>query len=261
MKTILVLGGTREALHIANYCHVLGLIQTDKKLCNVIYSIAGVARTPKVDFEIRVGGFGGWQGLSQYLSEHLVSLIIDVTHPYAANIKSNTLLASHEANIPLYRYVRPSWQKIPPDVWMPVTTLLDIFQHLSDYKRPFFTVGRSALELLALKKQPLYVNQHWLIRHIQSRHYQAPYAANNVEYLEGIGPFFVDTEIEILNKYNIDVLISKNSGGDAVCSKILAARQLGIPVLMLNRPEIVEITTQFDQIADLETELRAYIKN
>ena len=261
MQNILILGGTGDALSFAEYCHNVCKIHTKQNQLNVIYSIAGVARTPKVDFDIRVGGFGDWQGLSRFISAHSISLLIDVTHPYATKIKSNALMASHEAAITLLRFIRPVWQESTQDNWTHVADLEEVAQRISNFKRPFFSIGRSAFQLLTSKQQSQLVQQHWTIRYIQTNINHYPDICDDVSLINGIGPFSVDEEVRLFEKHNIDVLISKNSGGDGVFAKIVAARQLGIPVLMLKRPLLPKIPKHFDYIADLEAELATYIKN
>ncbi|MFV2055620.1 MAG: precorrin-6A/cobalt-precorrin-6A reductase, partial [Thiohalomonadales bacterium] len=123
MQNILILGGTHDALRVATFVQGCCNNQSRSTQFGVIYSIAGLARRPDLNCDINVGGFGGWQGLQRFLRRHRVVLLVDVTHPYAAQIKVHAQRASAAADIPLYRYARPEWQQGSQDRWQHCNSL------------------------------------------------------------------------------------------------------------------------------------------
>lgn len=262
MNKILLLGGTGDAIRIANFCHTsLRDASNTKGRLELVYSLAGVARTAKLGCETRVGGFGGWRGLLDFVIEHAVDLILDVTHPYASTMKKNAQKACAEAEVPLYRFVRPAWIKSSQDQWIPAASMVGVLPLLKDYHRVFFTVGRSAFKLLSAKQQQPYSKQRWYIRYVPSPHQRIPTLTDNLTLIKTIGPFDYDNELTFLQANKIDVLISKNSGGESVSAKIQAARVCDIPVIMLNRPNVIQIKHQHDHLATLEAAISSFISD
>ena len=233
---ILLLGGTRDALSIAE-----SLIAADHTL---IYSIAGVAGTPEIDCEVRVGGFGGRNGLVAELTERRIDLLIDATHPYAATISAHARYASAAAGIPLYRYNRPPWQAQPGDHWIDVDNDWPaVAAAIAPYRRPFFTIGNTPLDHV----NDIRSEQEWLVRTLAAHNI----SDSRIHIISARGPFKAEGERALMRLSGVDVLIAKNSGGSAVAAKIEVARELGIPVVLLKRPLLEPVSHEFTDTAAL----------
>jgi precorrin-6A/cobalt-precorrin-6A reductase len=217
---ILLLGGIGEAMKLAR---MLAPIHA------VTYSVAGKGRMPDLPCSVRSGGFGGTEGLAAFLKEQGIELLIDATHPYAAQISRNAAQAARMTDIPLWAYRRPAWRPEPGDEWRPVAKWSEIMQALRAFERPFFTIGLEPLRHVA----EIPPAQHWLVRCLSA---ESP-ASPSLTLLCATGPFAVEQERALLRQYGIDVLVAKNSGGKAVAAKLAAARQRQIPVVMLDRPQ------------------------
>lgn len=254
---ILILGGIGEALTLVRQC--IDLRQSNPTF-QVIYSLAGRARVAELDCEVLVGGFGGAEGIQHYLVNNRISMVIDVTHPYAATMSQYAALACEQAVIPLLRYLRDPWQSTNKDQWLSVASCSEILDKTAGFKRPFFTIGRSVLSLLD-RRRP--ANQHWFMRFIEIDYPTTDQGAvnhsiikhdkyfENCTVIKDIGPFSLSQEQDLLDRNNIDVLVSKNSGGSAVFAKIEAARELSIPIIMLDRPKIPTISAQYSDLQEL----------
>ncbi|MDH5300575.1 MAG: precorrin-6A/cobalt-precorrin-6A reductase [Gammaproteobacteria bacterium] len=218
---ILLLGGIGEAKRLSRK-----LSQNHQ----VIYSLKGGVRIPTdVTCEIRVGGFGGVDGLVTFLREQQIDLLIDATHPYSVGMSSNARLAAQQFGVELWSYVRPPWQPQPNDKWTVVQGLKSLFAQLQNYRRPLFTIGSKFLN--ELKAVP--AHQHWLVR----GYFPCPLTSKEVTLINELGPFDLQHEQQLFASNDIDVLVSKNSGGHAVDAKLQVARERGLPVLMLARPD------------------------
>lgn len=235
---LLILGGIGEALQLAR---ALAPIH------RVIYSVAGKGRIPELPCAVRVGGFGGVEGLAAFLREHRVELLIDATHPYAAQISRHAALAARATGIPLWAYRRPAWQPEPGDDWRSVADWAGMMAALREFKRLFFTIGLEPLRHMA----DIPPAQHWLVRCLAAELPVLP----RLTLLCAIGPFALEQELALLRDYRIDVLIAKNSGGGAVASKLAAARRLKIPVVMLERPAWLGADREFAEVARLAAEI------
>lgn len=231
---ILLLGGIGEAAELARRLASLHALT---------YSVAGKGRRPELPCAVRVGGFGGVAGLIDFLITGGFDLLVDATHPYAEQISRHATLAAAEAGIPLWAYRRPPWRPRAGDDWLTVADWAEIEQALQVYRRPCFTIG---LEPLRHCRQ-IPSEQHWLVRCLapQTR------AIRGLTVLNALGPFSLEQELELLGRHQADVLVSKNSGGSAVAAKLVAARQLEIPVLMLARPSLPAAAREFGDIETL----------
>jgi precorrin-6A/cobalt-precorrin-6A reductase len=225
MHRILILGGTGDAARV---------IEQVAALPNVtpIASLAGRTPAPNVPSSgtIRRGGFGGIDGLINFLQTEAIDLIIDATHPFAAQISHNAAQAAIVCNIPRILLNRPGWAIEPGDRWIEVpdhaaaATLLPTISN-----RVFLTIGRQ--ELAAYTGIP----DLWcLMRMITPPDPPIPQG----EILLDQGPFSLEAEINLLQTHNIGAIVSKNSGGNATYAKIIAARTLGLPVIMIPRPQL-----------------------
>ena len=217
MKRILLLGGVTEALAIAR---TLGPEH--------IYSLAGVGRVPTdLTCQVRVGGYGGAEGLAQFVRDEGISLILDATHPYAAQISRNAAEAAQLSGVPCWALRRPAWQPQAGDDWREVTDWASLIEALKPFKRPLFTLGREPLQHL----DEIPPEQFWTFRALDV------YAGNErCEVIGARGPFLIEDERALFERRGIDVLISKNSGSTATEPKLEVARELGVPVLVLKRP-------------------------
>lgn len=231
-KRLLILGGTGEAAELA------ATIKTIPELVEleVIVSLAGRTQQPMQDSQ-RIGGFGGVEGLIDYLQTRQVDLLIDATHPFAAQISHHGHLAATTVKIPHLMLIRPEWVKIAGDNWLEVMNnataaeiLLDLSKH-NLVQRIFLTIGRQELATYAHLQ-----NQWFLMRMIDPPLENTPVPPG--EILLERGPFSLSGERSLLQKYHIQAIVSKNSGGEATYSKVIAARELGLPVVMVQRPPL-----------------------
>ena len=237
---ILLLGGIGEASELARALAPAHAVS---------YSVAGKGRMPELPCPVRVGGFGGAEGLAEFLRGNGFELLIDATHPYAAQISRNAAQAAQLADIPLWAYRRPAWPAQPGDDWRPVPNWAAMMQALQPFRRPFFTIGLEPLYHVAA----IPPEQHWLVRCLAA----APPLCPRVTLLHATGPFELDRELALLRYYRIDVLVAKNSGGTAVEAKLAAARQQGIPVIMLARPALPQACREFTDVRTLSAALLA----
>lgn len=230
MKRILLLGGVTEALAIAR---TLGPEH--------IYSLAGVGRVPTdLSCHVRVGGYGGAEGLAQFVRDENISLILDATHPYAAQISRNAAQAARLCDIPCWALRRPAWQPQAGDDWREVSDWAELVAALKPFKRPLFTLGREPLQHL----DEIPADQFWTLRALDV------YPGNaRCEVIGARGPFLLEDERALFERRGIDVLISKNSGSAATEPKLEVARELGMPVLVLKRPVLAAVDREFTDMA------------
>jgi precorrin-6A/cobalt-precorrin-6A reductase len=220
---LLILGGTAEAYELAE------LVAKCSEI-SAIMSFAGRTKAPKAPaIPYRIGGFGGVDGLADFLKTERIDLLIDATHPFAETISDHAGLASEIAQIPLVSLMRPGWEAEPGDRWILVDTMAAAASAIGAApKRVFLTIGR--LQLAAFSAAP----QHdYLIRSIEPLE-PAP-ALPNYRLILGRGPFALADEEALLQRERIDVLVTKNSGGSSTVSKLHAARRLGVEVIMIKR--------------------------
>lgn len=243
MKRVLLLGGVTDALAVAR---TLGPQH--------IYSLAGVGRVPTdLACEVRVGGYGGAQGLAQFITEQDVDLLIDATHPYAAQISHNAARAAALANVPCWALRRPAWQPGPDDDWREVADWAELVKAFQSFWRPLFTLGREPLQHL----NEIPTHQFWTLRALENTLRDLP-QHERCEVIGARGPFLIEDERALFQQRDIDVLISKNSGGDATEAKLEVARELKVPVLILKRPELPQVDRQFGSAAALLEALDQY---
>jgi precorrin-6A/cobalt-precorrin-6A reductase len=177
----------------------------------------------------RVGGFGGPDGLAAWLLDVGAHALVDATHPFAATISASAHAAALATGIPLIHLRRPGWEPVPGDRWHRVDSpaaAADLAPTLGE--RIFLTTGRRGGAPFAADARAYY-----LLRCIRPP--EAPLPAR-LEVIIGRGPFSVDGELELLRQHRIDVLVSKDSGGELTVAKLTAARRLGLDVVMIDRP-------------------------
>jgi precorrin-6A/cobalt-precorrin-6A reductase len=236
MTRILILGGTREAVELAQRLHGGAGLQ-------IISSLAGRTRTPHLPpGEVRIGGFGGAAGLRDYLRRERVDLLIDATHPFAERMRNNAIQAVRESGVSLLRVERSPWRQQPGDRWIIAESVEAAAGMIPDHgNRAFLTTG--VKELAAFRD----IKSVWfLVRLVDPPAESLP--LHDYELILGRGPFGAADEEALMRQHRIDLLISKESGGESTYGKIAAARMLGIPVIMIRRPlppdgvEIAETT-------------------
>ena len=232
MKRILLLGGVTEALAIAR---TLGPQH--------VYSLAGVGRVPTdLTCKVRVGGYGGAEGLARYIRDEGIDLLLDATHPYAAQISQNAALAAAASGIPCWALRRPAWVAQTGDDWREVAHWRELIEALAPFQRPLFTLGREPLEHL----HEIPPEQFWTLRALDAY----PGTAR-CEVIGARGPFLIDDERKLFAQRRIDVLISKNSGSSATEPKLQVARERGVPVLILKRPTLAQVDREFRTVEDV----------
>jgi len=226
---ILILGGTTEARQLAGKL-------ARREDFSVTLSLAGRTESPVAQgVPVRVGGFGGSDGLAAYLSEEHIQLLVDATHPYAARISANAAEAARRSGVPILALRRPGWAPVAGDRWTLVDSATEAARALGMApRRVFLAIGRQ--EAGAFETAP----QHrYLIRSVDP--VEPKLAVPDALYLLARGPFPEADERALLEKYGIDAIVSKNSGGEATYGKIAAARALGIEVVMIRRPALPDV--------------------
>jgi precorrin-6A/cobalt-precorrin-6A reductase len=232
MKRILLLGGTGDALRIARQ---LG--------AEHVYSLAGLGKVPEdLACTVRVGGFGGSEGMARYIVDESIDLVIDATHPYAAQISANAAQASRAARVPYWALHRPAWQPQAGDDWRMVGGWDELIDALAPFRKPLFTLGREPLAHL----DEIPPHQFWTVRCLEAHEDTA-----RARILEARGPFTLEGERALFALQAFDVVVSKNSGGQATEAKLEVARERGLPVVMLRRPELPAAEREFESVADL----------
>ena len=236
---ILILGGTQEASELAKKASLLPNLE-------IKVSLAGRTRQPVASKSSRVGGFGGVAGLTQYLQSENIDLVIDATHPFATQISDNAAIAAEKLGLPRLMLIRSPWKSIKGDNWIEVENIQAAAEILPDIaKRVFLTIGRQEITAFAQ------VENIWCLMRMIEKPSTDILLPKGLLLLER-GPFDKDIEKQLLQKHNIDTIVSKNSGGDATYAKIQAARELGIKVVMVKRPMLPKGETVEDVEAALE---------
>ncbi len=226
-RHLLVLGGTTEARELAQAL-------ADEPALRVTSSLAGRVARPRLPAgEVRVGGFGGTEGLAGWLREHRVDWLIDATHPFAGTISFHAAAAAATAHVPLLALRRPGWVAGPADRWLDAGSLADAARLLPALgTRVFLTTGRQSLpDFTGPALDPLW----FLVRCVDP---PEPPHPPRMRLLLDRGPFTVEGEASLLRRHAIDVLVTKDSGGAATAAKLTAARSAGLPVVVVRRPPV-----------------------
>jgi precorrin-6A/cobalt-precorrin-6A reductase len=246
MRHILILGGTAEARQLAGQL-------SQRRDLSIVLSLAGRTAAPaEQPVPVRIGGFGGTDGLAAYLEAQQIDLLIDATHPYAAIMSANAAEAAARGNVRLLALRRPPWIAVDGDQWVEVDSITDAVLALGPAPRNvFLTVGRK--DIVAFAAAP----QHdYLIRSVDP--IDPPLDVPRATYLTERGPFCEADDRELMAEYQTHVVVAKNSGGEATYGKIAAARSLDIEVVMLRRPvlpAVITVETVQDAVAWLDHEL------
>jgi precorrin-6A/cobalt-precorrin-6A reductase len=221
--TVLILGGTGEARELAGRLAEAGDLQ-------VISSLAGRVRNPALPAgEVRIGGFGGVAGLTDWLRDQRTAAVVDATHPFAQTISANAAAACAVAGTPLLSLIRDPWVAGPGDTWHEVCSLQAAAELLPSLgQRAFLTTGRQGLAVFAALP-----GLWFLIRCVDPPEEPLPPAH---QVILARGPYDAGAEQELMRDHGIDVLVTKNSGGGLTAGKLAAARELSVPVIMVRRP-------------------------
>ncbi len=216
----------------------------------VTVSLAGRTAAPALQpVPVRVGGFGGAQGLADYLLDQKIDVLVDATHPYAATISINAAAAAPRARVALLALRRLGWTPIAGDRWVEVGDVAGAVQALGNVsRRVFLALGRKEIAPFADAPQHSY-----LIRSVEA--IMPPLKVPHAVYITARGPFAEGDERALLEQHCIEVIVAKNSGGSATYGKIAAARALGLPVILLRRPllpAVEAVATVDDAVAWLD---------
>jgi precorrin-6A/cobalt-precorrin-6A reductase len=225
-ERLLILGGTAEAAALAH-----AVLARLGDAIDVTTSLAGRTERPNpLPGRLRIGGFGGPAGLAAYLVEHEFDRLIDATHPFAARISTAARLACEETGVPRLMLLRPPWRRHPRDRWIEVDDMAAAAAVVGRIGRhALLTVGTGEIACFAAVDEV-----RFLVRLVDPPRRPLPLRCCRV--IVGRGPFTLAGERRRLEDHAIDVLVCKASGGAATEAKILAARELGLPVVMVRRP-------------------------
>ena len=219
---MLVLAGTAEGRELATALHADGV--------TVVSSLAGRVAAPRTPpGEVRIGGFGGADGLAGWLGERGVAAVVDATHPFAQRISASAAAACARNGVPLLRLERPGWRERPGDRWHWV-------DGAGEAAAAIAALGRRVL--LALGRQELapfaHVSEAWFL--IRSVGPPAPPLPPHHEVVLDRGPFTVAGELALIDHHRIDVVVTRDSGSEMTSAKLAAARARSLPVVVLRRP-------------------------
>ncbi|NUW34690.1 cobalt-precorrin-6A reductase [Nonomuraea sp. SMC257] len=223
MRRVLILGGTAEARALAAGLAGRGV--------HVVSSLAGRVSNPRLPVgEVREGGFGGPDGLAAWLAAERIDAVVDATHPFAARMTASAAEASARTGVPLLVLRRPGWREEPGDDWCRVASLHEAATRLPSPARVFLTTGRRSL--------PVFTGLPgvWLLA--RSVDPPEPPVPDHVHVLLDRGPYTVEGEHALIREHRLDVLVTKDSGGRMTTAKLVAARERGLPVIMVDRPPL-----------------------
>ncbi|HAC51088.1 cobalt-precorrin-6A reductase [Sulfitobacter sp. HI0082] len=223
MMRVLLLGGTTEASALAR-----ALVKAE---IDAVFSYAGRTDSPVAQpLPTRVGGFGGVAGLVAYLKTEAITHVVDATHPFAAGMSNNAFVACARQDLPLVRFERPAWEPQEGDDWTFAPDITDLPAALPDSPaRVFLAIGKQQLALFAAKPQHRY-----LLRLVDPPCDPLPLPRATVVLARG--PFDVAGDTALMQTHAITHVVAKNAGGSGARAKLDAARALGLPVILADRP-------------------------
>ena len=245
MARILLLGGTTEASALARALAEAGR--------DAVFSYAGRTEAPVTQpLPTRIGGFGGVDGLISYLRAEKIDAVVDATHPFAAQMSRNAIEACARAGVPLIGLQRPAWRAGEGDLWTHVDDIDSAIAALPDQPaRVFLAIGKQNLAGFAARPH------HYLLRLVDAP--SAPPLPDCTVVLAR-GPFDAAQDLALLQAHRISHIVAKNAGGAGAEAKLIAARSLGLPVILIDRPklparrvlaEVAEVMAWLDHPADL----------
>ncbi|HWU01456.1 MAG TPA: cobalt-precorrin-6A reductase [Novosphingobium sp.] len=227
MAKVLVLGGTTEASALARLLATQGV--------DAMLSYAGRTQNPLAQpVPVRVGGFGGAEGLAGYLRENGVTHLVDATHPFAATMSANAMIAARLAGVAHIALTRPAWQPAQHDRWTCVGDIPAAVAALcGPARRVFLALGRMHVAEFAVQPQ-----HHYTLRFVDQP--DALPILPRHSLIVDRGPFTLAGDRALLQAQAIDLIVCKNAGGTGAAAKLAVARELGLPVLMIDRPRLPE---------------------
>ncbi len=222
---VLILGGTSEASALAS--------ALAERSIPALFSYAGRVATPKPQpLPTRVGGFGGVKGLAAFLADKRITHLVDATHPFAEQMSRNVITAARQSGIRVIALTRPPWEPTSGDRWQRVASIDAAVSALAGPpQRVLLAIGRMHLAAFAAHPQ-----HHYLLRLVDRFEVPPPLPCHHV--ILDRGPFTLGGDLALLREHGIQRLVCKNSGGDGAVSKLTAARRLGLPVVMIERPTL-----------------------
>ena len=228
-RRVLILGGTGEAVDLARRLE-------SRAGFDVVTSLAGRTRRPAaIQGRVRTGGFGGVEGLHAYLAAERVDAVVDATHPFAATISRHARLACGALGVPRTQLRRPAWSPVAGDEWTGVASLDAAADAVSRARISangcvFLSTGARDVQVFSRLREI-----RFLVRLVDAPRTPPPLA--RCALIVDRGPFAVDNERALFLEHGVELLVSKNSGGEATYSKLAAARELRVPVVMVDRPD------------------------
>jgi precorrin-6A/cobalt-precorrin-6A reductase len=217
---VLILGGTGEARRLAT-----ALVERG---ADVLSSLAGRVADPLLPpGDVRIGGFGGATGLTAWLQAHPVQALVDATHPFAATMTASAAEAARGTGVPLLRLQRPGWTAHPGDDWRWVDSLGEAAAAVAGFDAVFLTTGRLGLGAFAG------LAGRCLVRSVDP---PTPPLPERTTVVRARGPFTVEEELALMREHGVEVVVTKDSGGSMTAAKLIAARELGLPVVLVRRP-------------------------
>ncbi|MBO1325714.1 cobalt-precorrin-6A reductase [Acetobacter sp. TBRC 12305] len=222
---ILLLGGTTEASQMARVLADAGM--------DAVFSYAGRTGSPAPQpLPVRIGGFGGAEGLAAYLRTARITHVIDATHPFAARMSHNAVRACKAVGIPLLAFERAPWLPARGDCWHAVPDMAGAVAALpAAPARVFLAIGRQSVAAFAACPQ-----HDYLLRLVDPPGTALPLPRANVVIARG--PFTREGDLALMRAHGITHVVAKNAGGVGARAKLDAARMLGVPVIMIDRPPI-----------------------
>lgn len=192
-----------------------------------------------------MGGFGGVDGLAAYIRDNAITHVVDATHPFAAKISANAIAACKVADVPLAALTRSAWSPQEGDRWQHVPDIPAAVAALDGpARRVFLAVGRMHLQDFAAQPQ-----HHYLLRLVDE---PETVLLPNAGTVVSRGPFTVEDDVALMRNHGTELVVSKNAGGTGARAKLDAARRLGVPVLMIDRPSLPsrQELSSVDQVLD-----------
>ncbi|GAA1696534.1 cobalt-precorrin-6A reductase [Fodinicola feengrottensis] len=235
---VLLLGGTGEARRLA------AALEHHPRV-EAISSLAGRVREPaRPAGAVRIGGFGGVEGLLDWLRTNEIAAVIDATHPFASTMTRSAAAATERLALPYVVLQRPGWEPRDGDDWHWVDRVGDL---PVPGERVFLTTGRTDAAAFA-------ASDRWFL--LRSVDPPEPPLPARLTVLLNRGPYPVDGELALLREHRIDLLVTKNSGGQQTAAKLTAARELGLPVVIVRRPKLPAVA-----IVETEAQAVAWLEN
>jgi precorrin-6A/cobalt-precorrin-6A reductase len=237
MSNILVLGGTTEASALAATLAIRG--------GDAVLSYAGRVANPKAQpIPMRIGGFGGVEGLVGYLRDHKVTHLIDATHPFAAQMSANAVVAAERAGVAHLALTRPAWSPVDGDRWTRVADIDEAVAVLAGpRRRVMLALGRMHVDAFAVQPQ-----HDYLLRFVDAP--DRPPRLPRHHLVVDRGPFDVEGDQRLMATHGVEIIVCKNAGGTGASAKLQAARALGLPVIMIDRP-ILPARREVHAVADV----------